>query len=122
MAEKVYKIVLADDWKRAIDEGQFLGAGIDLKDGFIHLSTRQQVQETLDRYFQGQSGLLLVTLSIDRLEADLRWESAISHGETPSDREGLFPHLYGIVTMDMVAKVSPIQQDGCGRNIVVWPH
>ena len=46
MAEKVYKIVLADDWKRAIDEGQFLGAGIDLKDGFIHLSTRKQVQET----------------------------------------------------------------------------
>ena len=120
MAEEVYKIVLADDWERAVSAGQFLGAGIDLTDGFIHLSTRKQVQETLDRYFQGQSGLLLVTLSIDRLEADLRWENAISQGETPSDREGLFPHLYGIVTMDMVANVVPIQQDAGGRNRVAW--
>lgn len=122
MAEEVYKIVLADDWERAVSAGQFLGAGIDLTDGFIHLSTRKQVQETLDRYFQGQSGLLLVTLSIDRLEADLRWENAISQGETPSDREGLFPHLYGIVTMDMVSNVAPIQQDTSGRNRVVWAH
>ena len=122
MAEEVYKIVLADDWERAVSAGQFLGAGIDLTDGFIHLSTRKQVQETLDRYFQGQSGLLLVTLSTDRLEADLRWENAISQGETPSDREGLFPHLYGIVTMDMVANVVPIQQDAGGRNRVAWPE
>ena len=122
MAEEVYKIVLADDWERALSAGQFLGAGIDLTDGFIHLSTRKQVQGTLDRYFQGQSGLLLVSLSIDRLEADLRWENAISDGETPSDREGLFPHLYGIVTMDMVANVVPIQQDACGRNKVAWPE
>lgn len=120
MAEEVYKIVLADDWERAVSAGQFLGAGIDLTDGFIHLSTRNQVQETLDRYFQGQRGLLLITLCIDRLEADLRWENAISHGETPSDREGLFPHLYGIVTMDMVANVAPIQQDASGRNRVAW--
>lgn len=120
MVEEVYKIVTADEWELAVREGRFLGSGIDLKDGFIHLSTRQQVQETVDRYFDGQSGLLLVALKSKLLGPSLRWEQAMSNGQTPSDREGLFPHLYEMVSMDVVAWVEPIQQDDDGRNIVIW--
>lgn len=120
MVEEVYKIVTVDEWELAVREGRFLGSGIDLKDGFIHLSTRQQVQETVDRYFDGQSGLLLVALKSKLLGPSLRWEQAMSNGQTPSDREGLFPHLYGMVSMDVVAWVDPIQQDDDGRNFVIW--
>ena len=56
----VYKIIAADLWHAAEDSGLFSGAGIDLKDGFIHLSTGGQARRTAQLYFAGQGNLVLV--------------------------------------------------------------
>src|SRR4029450_7241493 len=56
----VYKIVAADLWRAAEDSGVFAGAGIDLNDGFIHLSTGAQARRTAELYFAGQDNLVLV--------------------------------------------------------------
>ena len=42
----IYKICKEDDWYNAQKNGSFKGAGIDLKDGFIHFSSSKQVKET----------------------------------------------------------------------------
>ena len=77
-----------DQWAQAVEAGSFTGSPDDMRDGFIHLSTAEQVAGTLARHFRGQSGLVLAAFATAALDAAaLRWE--------PSRGGALFPHLYG---------------------------
>jgi uncharacterized protein (DUF952 family) len=84
---RVYKILPEAAWRAAQDLGRYEGSEADLADGFIHLSTAAQAQETARRHFLGQEGLVLVQFDAERLGTALRWE--------PSRGGDLFPHLYG---------------------------
>ena len=46
---RIYKLVGRDEWTAAKAAGTFLGATIDLIDGYIHFSTAAQVTETARR-------------------------------------------------------------------------
>ena len=85
-AQTVYKIVDRESWDAAKAEGVYRGAPVDLADGFIHLSARNQVMDTARKHFRGMRGLLLVAIRSERLGDDLKWEK--SRGNE------LFPHLY----------------------------
>lgn len=82
----LFKIFRRPEWDALRAAGETCGAPVDLADGFIHLSTREQVAETAARHFAGESDLVLVAVEADRLGEDLRWE--------PSRGGALFPHLY----------------------------
>jgi len=84
----VYKIISAEGWRQARLAGVFTGAPIDLTDGYIHLSSDSQVEETAKRHFSGQKDLLLVAFEADALK-NLKWE--------PSRGGALFPHVYGTI-------------------------
>jgi uncharacterized protein (DUF952 family) len=84
---RLYKIVDASAWDAAVRAGTFVGAEIDLKDGYIHFSTGAQAAETARRHFAGRDGLLLVAVEAQALGDALKWE--------PSRGGDLFPHLYG---------------------------
>lgn len=102
----IYKIAPASLWRQAQDKGRFIGAPIDLTDGFIHFSTKEQAQETATKYFSGQADLLLIAVDAKRLGDDLRFEPA---------RDGaLFPHLYAPLPFDAVVSVKslPLLPDG----------
>ena len=58
--EFVYKICSKSEWSSAKKKGQFKGSEMDLKDGFIHFSERNQVQGTLNKFFINQKNLLLL--------------------------------------------------------------
>lgn len=68
----VYKIVDNDVWAQASAAGEFGGASIDLKDGFIHLSTLEQAPGTLARFFKGVSNLSLVGLDATKFGDKVR--------------------------------------------------
>ena len=95
----LYKIVSAAEWRSATAKGVFEGSAVDLKDGFIHLSSGSQVRETAARHFAGQDGLLLVAFAEDVLE-NLKWE--------PSRGGDLFPHVYGHIATRLAASVTPL--------------
>ena len=59
---------------------------LDAKDGFIHLSTAEQVPATAGRFFSMMGELWLLKIELDRIEKNTRWESL---GQT------FFPHFYG---------------------------
>jgi uncharacterized protein (DUF952 family) len=101
-AGMIYKIVSVTDWEAARRAGRFDGSSDDRRDGFIHFSDRGQVIGTAARYFAGQSGLMLVTVDPARL-AELRWER--------SRDDALFPHLYGPLELDAVAKADRLPDD-----------
>jgi uncharacterized protein (DUF952 family) len=105
----VYKIVAADLWQAAGDSGAFAGAGIDLNDGFIHLSTGAQARRTAQLYFAGQDNLVLVAVDEASLGDALKYE--------PSRDGDLFPHLYGSLPLTAVRSVRPLPVGAGGQHI-----
>jgi uncharacterized protein (DUF952 family) len=103
---QVYKIIARWAWGEAVARGRFDGAAIDLRDGYIHLSTMAQAQETARLHFRGQADLVLVALSAEALGAALKWE--------PSRGGQLFPHLYGPLDPALALSVRdiPLAADG----------
>ena len=95
----LYKVLRAPEWQEAQTQGVFVGSAAGLRDGFIHLSTRDQLAGTLDRHFAGETALIVLEIAVDRLAADLKWE--------PSRDGALFPHLYGVLPLDAVVRTIP---------------
>ncbi len=93
----IYKICPQVLWREAEKQGCFLGAPIDVSDGFIHFSTAAQVRETAAKHFSGQRDLVLVAVHEEPLGDALRYE--ISRGGA------LFPHLYAPLSLSAVAWV-----------------
>lgn len=105
----IYKIVSADLWRAAEKAGLFTGAGIDIQDGYIHLSTAAQAKRTAELYFHGQQGLLLVAADGAELGDALKYE--------PSRGGDLFPHLYGHLPLEAVLWAKPLPLDAAGDHI-----
>lgn len=100
--DALYKILTAARWADAAALGRVPEAPVDVQDGFLHLSSASQVRETARRHFAGQPELVLVTLDPARFApGTLRWE--------PSRGGALFPHVYGAVPLDAVARVDPLR-------------
>lgn len=95
----IYKIVPAPLWRQAEAQGQFTGSPVDVRDGYIHFSTAEQLTATARKHFAGQQGLLLVT--IDATQVPLRWE--------PARGGQLFPHLYEPLPLSAVRAVAPYE-------------
>ena len=95
-------------WEKAKAEDHLTGAEIDLRDGFIHFSTAEQLEETLRLHFKGVENLLLLT--IDAGSLDLKWE--------PARNGTLFPHLYDILPLSAVLAINPLLLDDDGRHIL----
>jgi len=106
----IYKVVSAQEWSVATEQGKFLGAAIDLTDGYIHFSTAQQLRETVEKHFAGQSDLLLVSVDADSLGDDLKWE--------PSRGGALFPHLYAPLSIKSVVMSTEMPLGEDGRHII----
>ena len=108
MSDVIYKIVTEDLWLDARGKGVFDGVPVDLADGYIHFSTAAQAQETADRHFAGQTGLLLLAVDIDQLGDKLVWE--------PSRGGALFPHLYAPLPLNAVLWEKPLALGADGRH------
>ena len=96
----IYKICSEELWREASAAGVFKGAPVDLADGYIHLSTAAQVQDTAAKHFAGQEDLVLIAVDPAMLGDALRWE--------PSRGGNLFPHLYGALALDAVRWATPL--------------
>lgn len=96
----VFKILRTEEWDALQSAGRTAGAPIDLADGYIHLSSAEQVVETAAKHFAGVEGLWLLALDAASLEGQLRWE--------PSRGGALFPHLYRALLLEDVLWREPL--------------
>jgi len=110
MTRMIYHMCPAERWREAVRGGTYRGTADDLRDGFIHFSTAQQVAETAARHYAGLTDLLLLEVSADALGQDLRWE--------PSRGGALFPHLYGSLPLSAVTRVEPLELDANGVHVL----
>lgn len=104
----VYKILRPSEWEVLRAAGFTSGAPVDLRDGFVHLSTADQVRETAARHFAGAGELVLLAVEERRLAPDLRWE--------PSRGGDLFPHLYRELRMEDVLWSAPLPEGADGHR------
>jgi uncharacterized protein (DUF952 family) len=72
--QTVYKILRDAEWREAERSGVFRGSADDTRDGFIHLSTAEQTVGTFEKYFAGESGLMLLAVKVDAVRQALKWE------------------------------------------------
>ena len=100
MSETIaYKIIDAAEWREAVAQGAYTGSDVDLADGYIHLSTAAQLDETARKHYAGRENLMLLTVDLTALEDAIVWE--------PSRGGALFPHIYGDLPVKAVTEAKP---------------
>ena len=100
MNDRVYKVFTETEWKTFQNTGKFNGSADDLRDGFIHLSTKEQLTGVIEKFFPGSRPLYVAEFSDPVLLQQLKWEVSDS-GET-------YPHLYDLNLV--VSKVSSFEE------------
>jgi uncharacterized protein (DUF952 family) len=88
-------------WERAQAEGSYRSDSLS-SEGFIHCMTKGQAAWVAEKFFKGQSDLVLLHIDEARLASPLRYES-------PPGKEETFPHIYGPLNLDAVVKVEPFE-------------
>ncbi|MEO1552839.1 MAG: DUF952 domain-containing protein [Pseudomonadota bacterium] len=101
----VYKILSAADWQLSETLG-YTQTELDEADGYVHLSTRAQVAETLTLHYSRQKDVRLLEYVVEEMGSPVRWEES---------RGGqLFPHLYSTLRIDAAKRtwILTLGQDG----------
>ena len=111
LPDHAWKILTAEQKDQLLADGAFVGAPVDLADGYIHLSAQPQVVGTLDKHFAGQSGLWLARVDLTALGSAVRWEK--------SRGGALFPHIYAALPLSAVTTLAPLQRGADGA--VLYP-
>ena len=88
--EFIFKVIDREEWQKAKQSGTYGGSEKDIKDGYIHFSVEDQVEETLNKHYSKKENLVLLRVNAFKLE-HLLWEQA-SNGD-------MYPHLYS--TLDI---------------------
>ena len=103
----VYKILRTNEWEDASLTGSIISE-VDIKDGFIHLSTAIQLAATLSFFFKDSETVLLLQLDMKKIEKN----KLIFEEPYPNDglRKGSFPHLYCELKTDQIFKVWTIER------------
>lgn len=100
--DMIYKVTKST-WR---SEDPWAGSQDDLRDGFVHFSTYDQLPRTLEKFF-GKCRDDLFLLAVDPAclaPADLRWES--------NGSSRVYPHLYAPMPHDAVMKIARLQWVG----------
>lgn len=92
-----FKVLTQQQWADFERERVFRGAPVDLADGYIHLSTAEQLESTIAKHFAEQTGLMIAEVDLILLGDAIRWEEARG-GE-------LFPHIYAELPIHAVVSL-----------------
>ncbi len=92
----LHHIVLPSDWERQASLPYYEAESLTTE-GFIHLSTPEQVEGTLQRFFKEFKQVFILHIDASLLEAKLVYEEVPQHGT--------FPHLFGRLNKKAVLQV-----------------
>ena len=112
MAE-VCKIMPQEEWDESIGAGKAYVAvsEADLRDGYLHCSSAEQVPGTLAKWYTALDSVMVVTIDPARLGSEVKWE--------PNAVGELFPHIYGPIVPEAVAGVAKMRRDSTGAFVSI---
>lgn len=82
----VYKVLTQQQFEEFKKRGSYPGTELDLRDGYIHLSSSTQVNGVLERYYQDVRPLYVLQFAEEHLGKGLVYETVRNDEK--------FPHLY----------------------------
>jgi uncharacterized protein (DUF952 family) len=88
-------ITSRSEWDRSRFHGVYRTPSLDTE-GFIHCSTVEQVVAVANRYYRGQSDLVVLCIDSSRVQAPIQFDT-IESGER-------YPHIYGPLNADAVTR------------------
>ena len=108
MAE-ICKIMSQAEWDASFAVGTAYVAvsEADVRDGYIHCSSSEQVPGTLEKWYREYERVIVVTIEPSSLTSELRWE--------PNAVGVPFPHIYGPIVPEAVAGAIAWELDSSGR-------
>ena len=111
-----YRIAVQSEVEAAEAQGHYAGTGLDLKDGFLHMSTVESLSGTLSKYF-AQCPQELVILEVELSHPLLSSEGRYIQWEEVATRNNMeFPHLYGgPLPWECISRIHSVPRDdeGC---------
>jgi uncharacterized protein (DUF952 family) len=93
-------VTTSKEWEEAQIKQSYLPKDF-AKDGFIHCSIERQIDGVLERFYQGQTGLVKLKIEKAKVQWPVLFELAVDLNE-------LFPHIYGPLNLDSVVAVISI--------------
>ena len=101
----IYRVFKLNEWEIFKKNKNYQGNKLDFSSGFIHLSTRNQLRETIKLYFYKYEKIAIVEFKLKNLKKHLKWEN--------SRNKEFFPHYYGILKFEDVHKVKFLGNRRC---------
>ena len=96
----IYHIAHEGSWITAMDTGFYEHPSI-IKEGFIHTCSQSQIAGVRKRYYDGIINLTLLNIDESLVSSMIKYELSPSVNE-------IFPHIYGPLNTDAVAKIEII--------------
>jgi uncharacterized protein (DUF952 family) len=97
---QIFHITDLVTWEKGRSNDEFISPSL-FDVGFIHCCRANQIDFVLDRWFSGQANLIIVTLGLEKIKSNVKFE--YSEGDQES-----FPHIYGPIPIDAVESIKPI--------------
>ncbi|MBD2055940.1 DUF952 domain-containing protein [Oculatella sp. FACHB-28] len=97
----IYHITTERRWHDAKGQGQY-EAEFFRSEGFIHCSDANQVVRVANHLFRNMRGLILLHIETELLHPRLVYENLEGGSE-------LFPHVYGPINLDAIARTSSFE-------------
>ncbi len=111
----IFHITTRKAWEDARTKGEYIAESL-ASEGFIHCSTLAQVPPVADKFYKGQSGLVLLVIEPTLLSSTLKWEAPSGGTPPPGVPAGdQFPHVYGPINLDAVVNVLDFVFDSTGK-------
>lgn len=107
--EFVYRLIEPENWNKAKVKMTLPYAEIDQRDGFLHLSTFEQMLATAERYYGHVEELIALEIPLAAITEMVRFEKA-SNGEA-------FPHLYGELPISIVKRTLSLVKNAEGAFV-----
>ena len=104
----IFHLVYKDAWESARSAGEYAAPSL-AEEGFIHCSKDiPQLLKVAARLYQGESGLLVLDVDLDRLTAPLKNE--------PSRSGEIYPHIYGKLNASAVVRERVLKVNSGGGH------
>ena len=104
----IYHLTSRDAWTAAQAAGEYEAPSL-ADEGFIHCTADEaQALRVAERLYAGLSGLQVLAVDTERLQAEVKRE--------PNRSGEIYPHIYGRINLDAVVRIRDLTQDSDGRH------
>lgn len=117
VSDVVYRLCTEAEWAEAKVKGEFAATAIDLKDGFMHLSSMDQCSQTAQKHFHHQNYVRLTVstkvLGLDNLKVEAvasRGGELFTHYCKPKNATSLFLPVDSIIGATLVTIVLKLKE------------